>query len=197
MASPKEDVALLQIAVSVAIGSSAICLQWSTGRALSADAPTAKLRAVTEIFVFLVGLFLVAAGGVLGAFLEVARARSGYLAKQYHDLLVLLFALEHSAADVRPASQLEEEAEEEAEQRRVVSELKEQRRIVLEGRSSIEAAVLLFGEPKVAEEVRALYADIAKADTVPDQFHDRIEKLARAFRGSWRSRLSPQRRWFR
>jgi hypothetical protein len=38
VASPKKDVALLQIAVSVVIGSSAVCLQWSTGRALAAGA---------------------------------------------------------------------------------------------------------------------------------------------------------------
>jgi len=38
VASPKKDVALLQIAVSAAIGSSAVCLQWSTGRALAAGA---------------------------------------------------------------------------------------------------------------------------------------------------------------
>jgi alkylhydroperoxidase/carboxymuconolactone decarboxylase family protein YurZ len=33
-----QTVALLQVAVSVAIGSSAVCLQWSTGRALAAGA---------------------------------------------------------------------------------------------------------------------------------------------------------------
>lgn len=90
----------------------------------SSSAPAAKLRAVTELYLWLVGSFLVIVGGVLGAFVEPARARSGYLAKEYHDLLTLLFALEHSASD----------------------DLKAERQKVLDKRSHIEAAVSLFWE---------------------------------------------------
>jgi len=46
VASPKKDVALLQIAVSVTIGSSAVCLQWSTGRALAAGATNDEITDV-------------------------------------------------------------------------------------------------------------------------------------------------------
>ncbi len=105
--------------------------------------------------------------------------RSGYLAKQYHDLLALLFALEHTAD-----GQLEAQPE---------NALKN----VLKERSHIEAAVSLFAKPKVAKEVRTLYVDIVQAGTVLPQFDERIEKLARAFRGPRLSKLSPQRRWFR
>jgi hypothetical protein len=162
--------------------------------AFSPGALTAKLRVVTELYIFLVSSVALVAGGVLGAFVERARARSGYLAKQYHDLLALLFALEHTAADQLEAHRAAlNEAQHTALNEAHCTAL----RNVLKERSHIEAAVSLFGKPKVAKEVRTLYADIVQAETVSHQFDERIEKLARAFRGRPLSKLSPQKRWFR
>ena len=48
--------ALLQVAVSVAIGSSAVCLQWSTGRALAAGATKDEIADVLLAIVPVAGL---------------------------------------------------------------------------------------------------------------------------------------------
>jgi alkylhydroperoxidase/carboxymuconolactone decarboxylase family protein YurZ len=49
-------VALLQVAVSVAIGSSAVCLQWSAARALAAGATKDEITDVLLAIVSLAGL---------------------------------------------------------------------------------------------------------------------------------------------
>jgi hypothetical protein len=133
---------------------------------------------VTEFYVFLLGLFLAAVAGVLGALLDRARARSGYLAKQYQDLLAQLFALQHTANAGN------------------ASEAKRQRDDILKGRPRFEAVVSLFDRSRVAKKLRTLYAELEKAETVPDQFDNRIESLTKAFHGPLVSRLSPQKRWF-
>ena len=62
-------VALLQVAVSVAIGSSAVCLQWSAARALAAGATKDELTDVLLAIVPVAGL-----GRVVSAAPEVATA---------------------------------------------------------------------------------------------------------------------------
>lgn len=62
-------VALLQVAVSVAIGSSAVCLQWSAARALAAGATKDEITDVLLAIVPLAGL-----GRIVSAAPEVATA---------------------------------------------------------------------------------------------------------------------------
>ena len=62
-------VALLQVAVSVAIGSSAVCLQWSAARALAAGATKDEIADVLLAIVPLAGL-----GRVVSAAPKVATA---------------------------------------------------------------------------------------------------------------------------
>jgi alkylhydroperoxidase/carboxymuconolactone decarboxylase family protein YurZ len=61
--------ALLQVAVSVAIGSSAVCLQWSTARALAAGATKDQITDVLMAIVPVAGL-----GRIVSAAPEVATA---------------------------------------------------------------------------------------------------------------------------
>jgi alkylhydroperoxidase/carboxymuconolactone decarboxylase family protein YurZ len=51
-----KTVALLQVAVSVAIGSSAVCLQWSAARALAAGATKDEITGVLMAIVPVAGL---------------------------------------------------------------------------------------------------------------------------------------------
>src|SRR5690349_23709560 len=51
-----KTVALLQVAVSVAIGSSAVCLQWSTARALAAGATKEEITDVLLAIIPVAGL---------------------------------------------------------------------------------------------------------------------------------------------
>ena len=62
-------VALLQVAVSVAMGSSAVCLQWSAARALAAGATKDEITDVLLAIVPVAGL-----GRVVSAAPEVATA---------------------------------------------------------------------------------------------------------------------------
>ncbi len=62
-------VALLQVAVSVAIGSSAVCLQWSTARALAAGATQDEVADVLLAIAPVAGL-----GRVVSAAPNVATA---------------------------------------------------------------------------------------------------------------------------
>ena len=62
-------VALLQVAVSVAIGSSAVCLQWSTARALAAGATQDEVADVLLAIAPVAGL-----GRVVSAAPDVATA---------------------------------------------------------------------------------------------------------------------------
>jgi alkylhydroperoxidase/carboxymuconolactone decarboxylase family protein YurZ len=64
-----KTVALLQVAVSVAIGSSAACLQWSAARALAAGATKEQITDVLLAIVLVAGL-----GRVVSAAPEVAIA---------------------------------------------------------------------------------------------------------------------------
>jgi 4-carboxymuconolactone decarboxylase len=64
-----KTVALLQVAVSVAIGSSAVCLQWSAGRALVAGATKDEITDVLLAIVPVAGL-----GRIVSAAPEVATA---------------------------------------------------------------------------------------------------------------------------
>jgi alkylhydroperoxidase/carboxymuconolactone decarboxylase family protein YurZ len=48
--------ALLQVAVSVAIGSSEVCLQWSAGRALAAGATKDEITDVLSVIIPVAGL---------------------------------------------------------------------------------------------------------------------------------------------
>ena len=61
--------ALLQVGVSVAIGSSAVCLEWSTGRALAAGASEDEIADVLLAIAPVAGL-----GRVVGAAPDVATA---------------------------------------------------------------------------------------------------------------------------
>jgi alkylhydroperoxidase/carboxymuconolactone decarboxylase family protein YurZ len=61
--------ALLQVAVSVAIGSSAVCLQWSTTRALAAGATKDEIADVLLVIAAVAGL-----GRVVSAAPDVATA---------------------------------------------------------------------------------------------------------------------------
>jgi alkylhydroperoxidase/carboxymuconolactone decarboxylase family protein YurZ len=61
--------ALLQVAVSVAVGSSAVCLQWSTARALAAGATQDQITDVLIAIVPVAGL-----GRIVSAAPEVATA---------------------------------------------------------------------------------------------------------------------------
>jgi 4-carboxymuconolactone decarboxylase len=61
--------ALLQVAVSVAIGSSAVCLHWSTGRALAAGATKDEITDVLLAIIPVAGL-----GRIVSAAPEVAIA---------------------------------------------------------------------------------------------------------------------------
>ena len=61
--------ALLQVGVSVAIGSSAVCLEWSTGRALAAGASEDEIADVLLAIASVAGL-----GRVVAAAPEVAIA---------------------------------------------------------------------------------------------------------------------------
>src|SRR6185437_424680 len=61
--------ALLQVAVSVAIGSSAVCLQWSTTRAMAAGATKDEIADVLLVIAAVAGL-----GRVVSAAPEVATA---------------------------------------------------------------------------------------------------------------------------
>jgi alkylhydroperoxidase/carboxymuconolactone decarboxylase family protein YurZ len=61
--------ALLQLGVSVAIGSSPVCLEWSTGRALAAGATDDEIAEVLLVIAPVVGL-----GRVVYAAPEVATA---------------------------------------------------------------------------------------------------------------------------
>ena len=64
-----KTVALLQVAVSVATGSSAVCLQWSTSRALAAGATKDEISDVLLAIVPVAGL-----GRIVSAAPEVAAA---------------------------------------------------------------------------------------------------------------------------
>ncbi len=64
-----KTVALLQVAVSVAIGSSAVCLQWSAARALAAGATKDEITDVLMAIVPVAGL-----GRIVSAAPEVATA---------------------------------------------------------------------------------------------------------------------------
>ena len=64
-----KTVALLQVAVSVALGSPAVCLEWSTGRALAAGASEDEIADVLLAIAPVAGL-----GRVVGAAPEVAIA---------------------------------------------------------------------------------------------------------------------------
>ncbi len=64
-----KTVALLQVAVSVAIGSSAVCLQWSAARALAAGATKDEIADVLVAIAPVAGL-----GRVVSAAPEVATA---------------------------------------------------------------------------------------------------------------------------
>jgi AhpD family alkylhydroperoxidase len=64
-----KTVALLQVAVSVAIGSSAVCLQWSTARALAAGGTKDEIADVLVAIAPVAGL-----GRVVSAAPEVATA---------------------------------------------------------------------------------------------------------------------------
>lgn len=64
-----KTVALLQVAVSVANGSSAVCLQWSAGRALAAGATKDEITEVLLAIVPMAGL-----GRIVSAAPEVATA---------------------------------------------------------------------------------------------------------------------------
>jgi alkylhydroperoxidase/carboxymuconolactone decarboxylase family protein YurZ len=64
-----KTVALLQVAVSVAIGSSAVCLQWSTARALAAGATKDEITDVLMAIVPVADL-----GRIVSAAPEVATA---------------------------------------------------------------------------------------------------------------------------
>ena len=64
-----KTVALLQVAVSVAIGSSAVCLQWSAARALAAGATKDEIADVLLAIAPVAGL-----GRVVSAAPEVATA---------------------------------------------------------------------------------------------------------------------------
>jgi hypothetical protein len=148
---------------------------------------------VTELYIFLISSVALVAGGVLGAFAERARARSGYLAKQYQDLLAQLFALQHAAALARDPS-----AAARAEDPACAKDVSKAKAHILKERSCYEAVVLLFGKKKVAKHLRTFYEALEKAEkgTVPDKLDKSIEDLAKDFRGSLVSRLSPQKRWF-
>jgi 4-carboxymuconolactone decarboxylase len=61
--------ALLRVGVSVAIGSSAVCLEWSTGRALAAGASEDEIAGVLLAIAAVAGL-----GRVVAAAPEVATA---------------------------------------------------------------------------------------------------------------------------
>jgi alkylhydroperoxidase/carboxymuconolactone decarboxylase family protein YurZ len=61
--------ALLQVAVSVALGSAAVCLEWSTGRALAAGAGEDEIAGVLPAIAPVAGL-----GRVAAAAPEVATA---------------------------------------------------------------------------------------------------------------------------
>jgi alkylhydroperoxidase/carboxymuconolactone decarboxylase family protein YurZ len=61
--------ALLQVAVSVAIGSSAVCLQWSAGRALAAGATKEEITDVLLAIIPVAGL-----GRIVSAASAVATA---------------------------------------------------------------------------------------------------------------------------
>jgi hypothetical protein len=151
---------------------------------------------VTELYLFVLGGVVAVVVGVLGVFVERARARSGYLAKQYHDLLALLLALEHSPADQPKHTAADQPKNSPVDPPK--TEREKALRNFLRERSRIEAAVLLFGKPKVASEVLTLYKRIAQAGAVPSQFDEGIVQLAKDFRGPrLLLKLSPQRRWFR
>ena len=64
-----KTIALLQVAVAVAIGSSAVCLQWSAARALAAGATKDEITDVLLAIVPLAGL-----GRIVSAAPEVATA---------------------------------------------------------------------------------------------------------------------------
>ena len=64
-----KTVALLQVAVSVAIGSSAVCLQWSAARALTAGATEDEITDVLLAIVPVAGL-----GRIVSAAPEIATA---------------------------------------------------------------------------------------------------------------------------
>jgi AhpD family alkylhydroperoxidase len=64
-----KTVGLLQVAVSVALGSSAVCLQWSTARALAAGATKDEIAGVLLAIAPVAGL-----GRVVSAAPEVATA---------------------------------------------------------------------------------------------------------------------------
>jgi 4-carboxymuconolactone decarboxylase len=64
-----KTVALLRVAVSVATGSPAVCLEWSTGRALAAGASEDEIADVLLAIAHVAGL-----GRVVGAAPEVAIA---------------------------------------------------------------------------------------------------------------------------
>jgi|SRR5690348_188605 4-carboxymuconolactone decarboxylase len=61
--------ALLQVAVSVAIGSSAVCLRWNTGRALAAGATEDEITDVLLAIIPVAGL-----GRIVSAAPEIAAA---------------------------------------------------------------------------------------------------------------------------
>jgi 4-carboxymuconolactone decarboxylase len=64
-----KTIALLRLAVSVAIGSSAACLEWSTGRALAAGATEDEIADVLVAIAPVAGL-----GRVVSAAVDVATA---------------------------------------------------------------------------------------------------------------------------
>jgi alkylhydroperoxidase/carboxymuconolactone decarboxylase family protein YurZ len=69
LALDAKTVALLQVAVSVAMGSSAVCLQWSAARALAAGATKDQITDVLLAIVPVAGL-----GRIVSAAPEVATA---------------------------------------------------------------------------------------------------------------------------
>jgi 4-carboxymuconolactone decarboxylase len=62
--------ALLQVGISVAIGSSAVCLEWSTGRALAAGATEDEIAGVLLAIAPVAGLGRVAAAPDVATALE-------------------------------------------------------------------------------------------------------------------------------
>jgi hypothetical protein len=64
---------------------------------------------------------------------------------------------------------------------------------ILAVRSSIEADVWLFGDPRAREAIGEVHERIVASSLEPAN----AEELARVLRGRFYRRLAPQKRWFR
>ncbi len=124
------------------------------------------------------GIVSLTLGVVLGALTERARARSGYLSRQYREHLLLFVGLldAYERGDTSKQARLEN--------------------ALNESRQGVDTDVRLFGKRHVKPELDRAHVCASSESTTAEELAEIVSELAEVFRGGRFSRLSPQREWF-